>query len=419
VNEIPTGWSNEQLSALCSLITDGSHFSPQTVPDGYPYVTVRDIGEHGIDFVNCKSIPESSFRELAKNGCQPRMDDVLFSKDGTVGKVALVESERDFVVLSSLAILRPRTEVLLPRFLKMAMQSPLVLEKALGLKTGTALRRIVLRNLKTIEVPTPPLTEQRRIIEILEEQFSRLDAALASVRTVRDKAKSFRRSLLHFALTPNNLGDERAEWASVSLADIASILNGDRGKNYPSKAFRTATGVPFVNAGHLVGGSIEMNKMDFIGADHFDRLGGGKFVPDDVLFCIRGSIGKVALNNDILNGAIASSLVVARAKNNVIPRFLFAYLSSPIAQKMAKQYNNGTAQPNLAAGDLKKFEVSLPTVDVQRGIVDFLEYQTTRLDAVLLIANELEVRIDSQRRSLLHAAFSGTLTAQWRESQSD
>ena len=159
------------------------------------------MGDSGIDFLHCKFITRESFVELARNGCQPFKNDVLFSKDGTVGKVALVNDDQEFVVLSSLAIVRPNKETVSSAFLKLSMQSPSFLETALGLKTGTALRRIVLRNLKTVSMAVPPLREQEKIVEILEEQISRLDASLVVADVIENKASALRRSLLYAAFS--------------------------------------------------------------------------------------------------------------------------------------------------------------------------------------------------------------------------
>ena len=95
------------LSEVCLVITDGSHFSPSTIGSGLPYVTVRDLRDGLIDTKSCAKISTEDFDKLSKNGCQPILGDVLFSKDGTVGKVAVVDEDIQFVVLSSIAILRP------------------------------------------------------------------------------------------------------------------------------------------------------------------------------------------------------------------------------------------------------------------------------------------------------------------------
>jgi len=187
------------LSELCTLITDGSHFSPKTVERGFPYITVRDLQDSGIDFENCKYINEDSFLELERSGCSPKPGDVLFSKDGTVGKVALVSSTEPFVVLSSLAILRPNSSLITPEFLKLSLRSPEVLEQALGMKSGTAIRRVVLRTLKTLEIAVPSLDEQRSIVKFVDGELSRLGSLDNQIEELIDQHENLRRSLLHAA----------------------------------------------------------------------------------------------------------------------------------------------------------------------------------------------------------------------------
>jgi type I restriction enzyme S subunit len=104
-----------------------------------------------------------------KNGCKPNLGDLLFSKDGTVGKVSLVDFEKDFVVLSSLAIIRPKSKIITSSLLKYILKNPLFLQTAVGMKTGVAIRRIILKNLKLIDVSFPKsLKDQNNIVQKLD-----------------------------------------------------------------------------------------------------------------------------------------------------------------------------------------------------------------------------------------------------------
>lgn len=159
----------KKINDLCTNITDGSHFSPKTVSKGYPYITVRDIVNDKINFSKCRYVNNKDFDKLKKNGCSPEKEDLLFSKDGTVGKVAIVENNNEFVVLSSLAILRCNTSLIVPEYLFLVLKSPKFLFKAVSKKTGVAIKRIILKNLKNIEISLPSLEEQKIIIKKLNK----------------------------------------------------------------------------------------------------------------------------------------------------------------------------------------------------------------------------------------------------------
>ena len=172
---IPSSWEWGRLGDICLQITDGSHSSPPCISQGYPYITVRDVVNDHIDFENCKFIDKESYNKLKKNGCEPQKWDVLFSKDGTVGKVTVVDYDREFVVLSSLAILRADQYSLYPYFFKYLLKAGPILSQAIEFKSGSALKRIVLAKIKLLKIPLPPLEEQKRIVAKVDQLIELCD----------------------------------------------------------------------------------------------------------------------------------------------------------------------------------------------------------------------------------------------------
>jgi type I restriction enzyme, S subunit len=175
------GWETRTLLKVSNEITDGSHFSPKSsTEEEYPYITVRDIEEDTINFKSCKFINKVNYQILLKNGCKPNSGDILFSKDGTVGKVSLIDFEKEFVVLSSLAIIRPKRDVIYSSLLKYILKNPSFLKIAMGKKTGAAIRRIILKNLKLIEINFPTAISEQEILaaklDALFEQTKKLEA---------------------------------------------------------------------------------------------------------------------------------------------------------------------------------------------------------------------------------------------------
>ena len=162
-------------------------------------------------------------------------------------------------------------------------------------------------------------------------------------------------------------------WEVKKLGDVCQFENGDRGTNYPSKSHRTVTGIPFINAGHLTSNGLDLESMDYISRERFNLLGSGKVQKDDILFCLRGSLGKFAKVQEFSEGAIASSLVIVRPNQKITSGFLMSYFESQICADMIKDFGNGAAQPNLSAGSLKNFEIPLPPLHEQQRIVAILD----------------------------------------------
>ena len=194
-------------------------------------------------------------------------------------------------------------------------------------------------------------------------------------------------------------------WELVRLASLCGLENGDRSKNYPSRDELVADGIPFINAGHLEAGEVRLDDMNCITQQRFDMLNSGKIRDGDILFCLRGSLGKTALVSGLAQGAIASSLVIIRLAGHLSVRFMLSYLSSPLAFEMIKRFDNGTAQPNLSSADLGKFVVPLPPLAEQHRIV-------ARVDELMALCDQLEAQLTTtaaDSRCLLEAVLHEAL----------
>ena len=164
-------------------------------------------------------------------------------------------------------------------------------------------------------------------------------------------------------------------WMWVRVANIWAILNGDRGKNYPAKSTLSHCGIPFISALNLDGKTvINDDNLLCLSEAQYDRLGNGKLQQGDVVVCIRGSLGKHG-RFPFEKGAIASSLVIMRSQLvlPILDDFLMLYLDAPLFFSEIKKYDNGTAQPNLAAKSFEQFLFPLPPLAEQKRIVAKIE----------------------------------------------
>lgn len=164
------------------------------------------------------------------------------------------------------------------------------------------------------------------------------------------------------------------------LGNICEFINGDRGKNYPSSKEFVDSGIPFINAGNIIDKKIDYNDMNYITKEKFKLLGSGKVEKGDILFCLRGSLGKHAIvQSDV--GAIASSLVIIRPNNLIINnRYLMHTLDSREIHRQIERDNNGSSQPNLSATSVKKFKIYLPSIDEQLKITNILDKAQELID---------------------------------------
>jgi len=210
----------ETVADACELITDGTHYTPKNAGAGYPFLTVKDVSDEHLDFVDCSFIAEVDYLAAKAGNASPQCGDVLFSKDGTVGKVHVVKTNRPFAVLSSLAILRPRPERVDAQYLGHVLRSPAVLEDAIKRKTGSAIRRIILSDLKRVGIPLPPLPEQRRIASILDQADTLRAKRRVAIAQFDALAQSIFLDLFGDPVTNSK------EWNVQPLGELARIIRG-------------------------------------------------------------------------------------------------------------------------------------------------------------------------------------------------
>jgi type I restriction enzyme S subunit len=194
-------------------------------------------------------------------------------------------------------------------------------------------------------------------------------------------------------------------WEWVRFSALAAFENGDRGSNYPSRSNFVDQGIAFINAGHLVDERIDFFDMNYITSQTFELLRSGKVQRGDILYCLRGSLGKFAQVTDDAAGAIASSLVIIRLSNKAAASYVMQYLKSPLAATLIKRFDNGTAQPNLGAGDLAKFVLPLPPLAEQSRVV-------TRVEELMRLCDALDAKgqLEAAQHAQLVTTLLGTLT---------
>ena len=196
-------------------------------------------------------------------------------------------------------------------------------------------------------------------------------------------------------------------WSYKELASLCKFENGDRGKNYPSRDAFVQSGIPVINAGNLDGRKIVEAGLNYITRERYDILGSGKVRQGDLLFCLRGSLGKCAIVSNLNEGAIASSLVIVRPSEVLDPNYLLYYFNSSICATFIERYNNGAAQPNLAAKSLSKFLIPLASQNEQKRIVEKLDALLTRIDTAI---EHLQESVTLKSR-LLQSVLDGQFAA--------
>jgi type I restriction enzyme S subunit len=188
---IPAGWTGAPLESVCARITDGSHWSPTSVPSPYRMASSKDMHRWGLDLSTARTIAKEDFESLIRNDCKPLAGDILITKDGAnyLKYCFVVEKDIDAVILSSIAMVRPDRRRASPHYLAFHLGDPSVKSRLAGLVSGAAIPRIVLKDFRQFRILLPPTKIQEgfeRIVGPMVGLCWRLIDQNANLRATRD-----------------------------------------------------------------------------------------------------------------------------------------------------------------------------------------------------------------------------------------
>jgi type I restriction enzyme, S subunit len=416
--ELPSGWAVSRLGDLAGLgpRVPAELLEADTNLSFIPMAAVTEVSGE-VDLTQTITAQEGKKRSLKyfADG------DVIFAKITPCmenGKVARPSGLTNGAAFGSTEfhVFRP-TPAVDGDFLRLFLvHDDFRYEAARAMTGAVGQRRVPKKYLEDFLLPTPPLEEQARIVEILEDQLSRLDTALQSVNTVREKAAQFRRSLLHAAFTGALTGHEVEEgelpdgWEPSTLGQIAKWGSGGTPRSGVASYY--GGNIPWAVIGDLTEAIVLTTEKSITEAGL--AASSAKLIePGTVMIAMYGaSIGRTGVTGREM--ATNQAIAFARINDKIVGRdFLLKYLQF---QKSAfVKAGKGGAQPNISQTIIKTWPIVLPSLDEQERIVEILEDQLSRLDASMAVADAVEERSTALRRSLLHSAFTGRLTEEWRE----
>jgi type I restriction enzyme S subunit len=212
----PESSSYRVLGQLCTRITDGTHQTPNYQDRGVIFISAKNIKGGQLDFADRKYITREEHGFLTKSA-KPTPGDLLLTKSGSLGDVAVIpELDFEFSIFESLALLKPRKDLVDSHYLHQYIRSPEAARYFHGITTGLAVKHLHLGDLRKLKVFLPPLERQREI----SEQLLTWDTAIQ--KTEQLIAAKERRLYFLYQKLFGIASHTRPGWISVRLAELLS-----------------------------------------------------------------------------------------------------------------------------------------------------------------------------------------------------
>lgn len=406
MTELQDTWNWSTIGEVADVVRGVTYSKGDTLSatdnDAVPLLRATNLEVDSIDFEDMVYVPKRVVK--AQQYLQP--DDIFLAASSgsisVVGKSAQVVKTSGETFGAFCSVIRPKN--INPRFLAYWVQSPVVRDHWSATAKGTNINNLKPSDISETGIPLPSIEEQNKIVELLEDHLSRLNAALADVKQAKIKAAQFRRSLFQAAFT-GNLGSGETSfksklpdgWETKRLDEIADIVMG---QSPPGSSYNEhGEGKPFFQ-GKAEFGEIHPTVRKYTTA-------GTKYAKaGDILMSVRAPVGPTNIAD--IDCVIGRGLAAIRAKTVVSQDYLrwsLKHLEIDIQLK-----GTGTTFDAITGETLRGTLVALPPIDEQRKIVELLEDHLSRLDASVSLADSMERQSNGLRRSLLQAAFTGQLT---------
>ena len=407
---LPDGWAMRQLDSLKApeprSMTDGPFGSNLTsahyTASGARVVRLQNIGD-GAFIDNPAFISMTHYETLRKHAVQE--GDLLIASLGEVLPRACIAPALlgPAIVKADCIRVRLSAEVE-PRWVLYALQAPDTRKWAKDQLHGVGRPRLGLKVIRSIPVPVPPLDEQRRIVEILEDHLSRLDVADAYLAASERRLASLLASL--------RSGAYRFEVNRTLLADVAEVQGGILKNASRSPHENTA---PFLRVANVTKGGLVLDEVHrievFTGERERYRLQAGD------LLVVEGNgspsqIGRAALWDGSIPDAVHQNhLIRVRPRECLLPGFLELIWNSPEnRERLTRLSSLSSGLHTLSTGKLRSLDIPVPSLERQAAFVtraDDLRDEVRRTSSAVVQAAS---RCIALRRALLHAAFTGRLT---------
>ena len=355
----------KRLEEICIFIRNGLNIKNNKSKKGIPITRIETISNGIIDInkTGYANIFDDKYIDYYL-----RQDDILMSHINSLkhlGKVGYCYYDMKIIHGMNLLNIRVNPNNVYPKYLYYYFKSnnfKIKLNKIS--KQSVNQSSFSISDLKKIRIDIIDLKKQKLIVSKLDK--------VVEVISIRKKQIDELNNLIKSQFVEMFETIKRY----VELQKVCLFINGDRGENYPSgdKISKNKDGIAFINAGLLERNKVNWSTMNYISEDTYNNLRSGKIQKDDILYCLRGSLGKCAIIDFSERGAIASSLVILRVnKNEINPNFLLIQLGMEEILYQQNQANNGSSQPNLSANSVKKYKILLPPLFLQNQFSEIVK----------------------------------------------
>ena len=406
--KIPDSWELSKVKYLANYL-NGFAFKPAHWTDkGTPIIRIQNLTNQNAD------INKTSF--IAPERYHVVEGDILISWSATLD-VYMWQGEKAWLNQHIYKVKVNRNKIIEKYFYWTAKWFMGELNES---SHGSTMQHLTTDKFGSFNVPLPPISEQHLITNFLDYETAQIDTLIDKQQTLIQLLKEKRQAVISHAVTKGLnsdvpmkdsgvewLGEVPEHWAVIKLANYAIPLNGDRGSNYPSGNDFVDEGVFFISTSEVVDGYVKTDTASKITLKKYNQLGGLKIKKGDIIYCLRGSVGKSGICT-FDEGTISSSLMGIRSMY-IDPYYLILLLTSSSELQQRLMLVTGSVSANLSAQNVMGYKFAIPEKAEQLIIIAHVKNSLERIDILLSKATQAIQLMQERRTALISAAVTGKI----------
>ena len=415
-SELPKGWKLVPLKEITSIIRGVSY--PKEEAKLHPeenYVHILrggNIQDGKIVFetddnvyVNSSLVGEEQF--VLKD------DVVIVASTGSkkvIGKAATIEEDSRCISFGAFLLLL-RTNVIDKRFHSYFFQTQYYRNTISSLAGGININNIKKEHIENLQIPLPPLTEQKQIAEKLDKLFDQIETIKEASNKIPELLKNFRQQVLTYAVTGKLTNSDFAHWEKSTIGAIGKVKGG---KRLPKgeELVNYNTGYPYIRARDLKEGTVLKQNIMYLLPETQEKIKNYIVKTNDVYITIVGAkIGDAGIIPESMNNAnlTENAAKITDLSEKIMPQYLSLWLQAPLCQSEIQQSIKSAAQGKLALTRINSLSVCFPPIESQKEIIDKVEYLLGELKMIESKFYQLQNILGKLPQALLCKAFKGEL----------
>lgn len=403
--EVPENWVWVRLGAIAEIVTGGtpSKKHPEYYGGNFPFYKPSDLDQGRLTYDASEYLSEEGknvSRIIPKNS-------TAVCCIGSIGKCGYLMCE---------GTTNQQINSAIPKINSLCLYYYLCTENfvqdLLSMASATTIAIVNKSKMESCAFPLPPLSEQQRIVERIEELLAKLDEAKERLQEVADSFAVRKAAILHNAFT----GELTKQWRRENGVSDESWEESNFGKftvsqyGYTEKAHWEKVGPKFLRITDIQDNKVDWDEVPWCPIDEAGMKQYAVQIGDIMIARTGATTGKSYLICDDVEAVFASFLIRLKVVDkNLDYNYLYGYMQSEDYWRQITDFSSGIAQPGVNANKLKQIKFKCPSLPEQHEIVRLIDDLLARERAAQQAAEQALASIDLMKKSILALAFRGEL----------